>query len=91
MNTTDDVLNLLYISVIAEGGDGDAIWLSKHVSLDDLVDELKKYNIEKNTKWEITIFDNHILWGRDQEWVIITDDKYFFESQPVWITLKLDY
>jgi hypothetical protein len=91
MNTTNYTLDLLYIFVIAEGGDGDAIWLSKHVSLDNLVDELKKYNIEKNTKWEIKIFDNHILWGRDQEWVIITDDKLFFESQPSWITLKLDY
>jgi len=42
MNTENNkkVLDLIYSSIISEGGDGDAIWLSKHTPLN----EIKKNN-----------------------------------------------
>jgi hypothetical protein len=86
------VLDLIYSSIISEGGDGDAIWLSKHTSLNDLTFLLLEYNSENKIDWDIQVPDKkHILWGKDQEWAIITDDKDFFNNQPDWIILKIDY
>ena len=85
------VLDLMWTSIKSEGGDGDAIWLSKHTSLTDLVPLIEAFNLKFNTGWEITQESNHLVWGIDQEWVFITDDSYFFQEQPDWIILKIDY
>ena len=94
MNKTNNkkVLELIWSSITSEGGDGDAIWLSKHTSLDDLTSLIGEYDAENKTGWSIQIPDKkHLLWGKDQEWAIITDNKYFFNSQADWIILKIDY
>lgn len=85
------VLDLIYQSIISEGGDGDALWLSKHTSLEDLSEIIKEYNVNNKTRWDLIINDDHILWGLDQEWDIITNDVDLFNSQPKWIILKIDY
>lgn len=86
------ILDLLWTSVKFESGDGDAIWLSKHTSLSDLASFLGAYDAENKTGWDIRVPDEkHILWGNGEEWVIITDDKEFYESQPSWITLRINY
>ena len=85
------VLELMWTSIKSECGDGDAIWLSKHTPLYELVVLINKFNVVNNTGWELKIYENHLVWGIDQEWAIITDDSYFFQEQPDWIILKIDY
>jgi hypothetical protein len=85
------VLDLIYTSIISEGGDGDAIWLSKHTPLSELVKLIEEYNKINNTGWEIIDHNNNISWGIDQEWAIITSDKEYFNSQPNWIILRINY
>lgn len=76
------IIDLLYSSVISEGGDGDAKWLSRFKTLDDIIVLLNEYNINNKTGWEININDGYILWGDNQEWVFITCDKDLFENEP---------
>jgi hypothetical protein len=97
MNTQNNknVLNLLYHSVISEGGDGDAIWLSKYTSLDEIFELLKIYTYDNHINWKIERVDGYIIWGYDdescstQEGVIITDKEDLFKNQRS--VLKLDY
>jgi len=90
-STNRKILDLIYTSVMSEGGDGDAIWLTKHTSLDDILELIKSYNLENKIDWEITIEQKHLSWGSGHEWVLITNDEEFFKSQPSWITLKINY
>ncbi len=85
------VLDLLYHSVVSEGGDGDGVWLSKHTTLDTLIELVKTYNTENNTAWSVESKGNYLLWGENQEWVIITSDEEFFKKQAEWIILKINY
>ena len=55
------VLDLIHTSIVSEGGDGDALWLSKHTSLDDLIPLIEEYNNEHKTGWKIEKSTNHIL------------------------------
>lgn len=87
----EKILNLIYFSIVSEGGDGDALWLSKHTSMSDLVEDIKDYNLMYKINWTIEIKDNHLLWGENQEWAIITNDETFFKSQPDYIILKINY
>ena len=85
------IIDLLYTSVKEEGGDGDAIWLSKYTKLEDIIPMLEKYNEEHSTGWRIVLHgQNHISWGDNQEWVLITDSRGFYSDQPDWTILKID-
>ena len=86
----EKMIDLLYSSVVSEGGDGDAIWLSKHTSLKDIIPMLEKYDVDHNTGWKVVVSENHINWGDGQEWVLITDSGVFYHDQPAWIILKID-
>ncbi len=86
----ENIIDLLYSSVVSEGGDGDAIWLTKHTPLSEIPTALHKYSEKHNTGWVVLIKENHILWGDNQEWVIITDSKAFYDEQPAWIILRID-
>ena len=83
------IIDLLYSSVVAEGGDGDALWLSKYTPLVDIIPMLDKYNEEHNTGWKIEVGENYINWGDNQEWVLITNSKEIYNEQPDWITLRI--
>ena len=85
----EKIIDLLYSSVVSEGGDGDALWLSKHTPLKDIIPMLEKYNIDHNTGWKISIGWEHINWGDNQEWVIITDSRDIYDEQQDWIILKM--
>jgi hypothetical protein len=85
------ILDLIFSSIISEGGDGDALWLSKFTPIEELLKLIEEYNIENNTNWEVKREKNYLLWGINQEWAIITDDNEFFNSQPDWIILKINY
>jgi len=86
----EKIIDLLYTSVKSEGGDGDAIWLTKYTPLSEIPSVLNKYNEKHNTKWVVTINQDHILWGDNQEWVMITESREFYDKQPNWIILKID-
>ena len=85
------VLDLIHTSIFSEGGDGDAIWLSKHSSLNELSKLIDEYDLNNNTGWKIEENENCLLWGVGQEWAIITCDENFFNSQPNYITLRINY
>ena len=93
MNTENNkkVLDLIYSSITSESGDGDAIWLSKYTSLDEIIILINEYNIKNNINWVVKKEKNHIHWGTDQEWATITCDEQFFNSQPSWIVLRINY
>jgi hypothetical protein len=85
------IVDLIYSSIISEGGDGDAIWLYRHIHQDEVIRLLTEFNSEYKTGWDITIYVNHIVWGLGDEWAIITNDENFFNSEPNWIILKIRY
>jgi len=85
------VLDLIHSSITSESGDGDALWLSKHTSLDEIIILINEYNIKKNIDWTVKKESNYINWGIDQEWATITCDEQFFNSQPSWIVLRINY
>jgi hypothetical protein len=85
------VLELIRASLESEGGDGDALWLSKYTSLEVLSELIHEFADENDIDWVLEEKGNHLLWGKDQEWVLITDDVDFFKSQPSWIILKIDF
>ena len=86
------VIDLIYHSISSEGGDGDAIWLSRFESLDKIEELIKVYAIENNIKWNLQRDDEHtISWGQGQEWGIITDDEVLFNNSPEWSVLKIRY
>lgn len=85
------VLDLIHSSITSESGDGDALWLSKHTSLDEIIILINEYNIKNNIDWTVKREKNYINWGTDQEWATITCDESFFNSQPDWIILRINY
>lgn len=87
----EKTLELLYTSVVAEGGDGDAYWLTKHNPLPELMNVIEKFNINHNTGWSVSLKGDYIEWGSNQEWVMITDKETFWNDKPDWIILKLDF
>lgn len=87
----EKVLDLIFTSIISEGGDGDAVWLSKYTDLSDIITIIDEYDKKNNTGWEIQKKENYLLWGINQEYAIITNDKNFFKSQSNNINLKLNY
>jgi len=94
INNVDDrmkFLDLLVSIVRGECGDGDAIWLSKHISISDLVILIKKYNENSGLNWQIVKYDKYIAWGEGEQWIIITNDEMFFKSQPDCILIKIDF
>lgn len=83
------ILDLIYDSVRAECGDGDAIWLCKHTPLKEIYDLIEWYNASHRTNWQIKNNKDSISWGDNQEWVEITDNReYFNNAQRI---LKIDY
>ena len=85
------VLDLIYTSIMSEGGDGDAIWLSKHTSLNDLRILMEEYDLNNNTGWEIEEYDNHLDWGIGESWATITCDENVFNNCASYIILKINY
>lgn len=85
------LIDLLYHSVLSEGGDGDALWLSRHTSLEKIEELIKAYNEENNIGWKLERNEHRIAWGKDQEWVCILDNEEVFNNCPDWMVLKIRY
>lgn len=85
------LIDFLYHSVIAEGGDGDALWYCSIKKLDTIMELVTQYNSQLEYPWQLKRTANDILWGDNQEWVHITANMDYFTKAPSWITLKLVY
>ena len=82
------IIDIIFSSIISEGGDGDAIWLYEHINQDEVIKLLTEFNSEHKTGWEILINETHILWGSNQEWAIITDNEDLFDSEKSILKIK---
>jgi len=58
------------------------------MKLKKIIDE---YNLINNIDWIVEEKENCILWYNYQEGAIITCDENFFNSQPNWIILRINY
>jgi len=81
-NYVIDILKLLYQVTRGEGGDGSAIYLSKYTSLSDIIKYIQSLGYSEWTV--INNGDDYILWGDNQEWVVITqNEEKYNESRGV--------
>jgi hypothetical protein len=76
----------LHKEVISACGDGDAFWILKSYTLQDIWELVQEINENELGffKWEVK-FDEEkqeIIWGEHQEWVTITNNQNF--SPPSW-------
>jgi hypothetical protein len=72
------ILNFLYEKTIEDGGDGEAIWLTKFYKLEDIA---KIINSEYQTDWKVEFNYNYIYWGNDQESVVITNNNVIYDNK----------
>lgn len=88
----EKIIDLLYHSVVAEEGDGDAIWLIKYPEfspLEKVAEWLVEYNTTNNTGWEVIIRHDGIAWGTNQEWVGILVNQEDFDKLHEHYSLKI--
>jgi hypothetical protein len=91
MKNVTRILDTIFNIVVSEGGDGRATWYSKYKQLKDLIGIIDEYNKTNNTGWIIEENGNHLLWGDNQEWVVITDDYDFFKNITHPNELRIEY
>jgi len=91
MEINEKILDLIRNAVIVESGDGDAIWLSKHTSLDEIIKLIEEYNLKNDTGWEIQKEENYLTWGINQEWATITNDELYFSLNSKKFIFSLNY
>lgn len=72
------ILKFLHQKTIEDGGDGEAVWLTKFYELKDISYIIEHENIEPT--WKIEINENYIRWFDDQEGIIITNNKNLYNS-----------
>lgn len=87
--TREHLLNLirwLYAEVCSAGGDGDAIWYSKHYWVNDIFEIAKDFNDTLDFKWNISLDaeNKRINWYYDQSEILITNNQKDFDSRPDW-------
>ena len=87
----DKIIDLLFTSVVSEGGDGDAIWLSRFHTLEQIENHINEYDEKVNTGWKITKNGDTINWGHNQEYVVITTNEQYYNEAPDWTTLKIKF
>ena len=83
------LINWLYDEVISAGGDGDALWYSEYFHVDEILPLVKELNIK--FKWEIEKKDECISIGENQEWILITNNKIYWDDAPSWQQVKIHY
>ncbi len=80
------LIDWLVQEVGSAGGDGDAIWYSKHFWIKDILSLVHEYNDKQKYKWEISFEEERglIFYGQHQEGLIITNNKEDFDNRPSW-------
>lgn len=82
------LINWLIAEVISAGGDGDALWYSQYYHVDDILPVLQEcelYNFTIDKK------EDSITIGKDQEWMIITNNEEDWNNAPSWQQVKIWY
>ena len=55
------ILEALYLLVLSDGGDGDAIWLLKSTPIKDIIPIIEKFNIAHQTNWSIVKYNENTI------------------------------
>ncbi len=88
----DDIIDMLYKAMAGEGGDGWAVWYTEHKSLNEILQAVHKYNNNLKFKMDHITFEGHdIVWGRDQEHILITNDLDTFKKCELFYEFQLRY
>jgi hypothetical protein len=92
----ENLLRWLVHEVRSAGGDGDAIWHSKHKTIDELVPFVLKIDKELNLNWEIKIektpeCSRYLSWWNNQEGLIITNSEKMWNERPNWSQCSIDW
>jgi hypothetical protein len=79
----ESLLRWIAQEVWSAGGDGDAIWISKYFSIEDILNIVNKMNeTEWDNWWEILGNGEEICLSHGQESIIITNNQDF--EVPSW-------
>lgn len=93
------LIKWLVAEVCSASGDGDSLWYSKYYDIVDiynLIEELQaqgKFDYPNGWKldWELELKNGTIVWGKDQEALVITNDRESFLNSPDWYQCKIQY
>jgi hypothetical protein len=86
----EKILDLIFNSMVAEGGDGSATWFSS-TPLNELKHSIYDYINRNDLRWELKIEDNYLSWGDNQEWCLITNDENIFNAHSKYDILTIKY
>lgn len=87
------LIDWLVNEVISAGGDGDAIWYSQFYWANDLFELLKEYDSQTKGGWDISFDEKEgrIFYGKNQEGLLITNNKEDFDNRPSWQQCSICY
>jgi len=86
------LLSFIHKEVVSSCGDGDALWYTRFFDIKDIFELVKEFNEVNSIGWEVYQNEPYeISWGKEQEWVMIVDDKKYFDGLPDTIQLKIQY
>ena len=91
-----NLLRWLVAEVKSASGDGDAIWYSKHQTIDELLPFVAEINKELNLNWTIKINETpdgcaYLSWHDNQECLIITNSEKMWNERPFWSQCSIDW
>jgi hypothetical protein len=82
------LLRWLINEVCSAGGDGDAIWIAKHINVSNILPIVIDINNEElDGRWKIDANESDIILHNDQECLIITNNKDYDVSSWSQCTL----
>lgn len=87
------LVDFLYLEVISSGGDGDALWYSKHYDIKDILPLIQEYNSNLKFKWLVEYDEGRklISWWYDQECCLITNNEEIYKNAPSWQQILINY
>lgn len=91
------LITWLVAEVHSAGGDGDSLWYSKIYDIADIYNLLEEmqdtmtYPGGQKLDWELSVKYGYIIWGIDQEALVITNDRESFLNSPDWYQCKIQY
>lgn len=81
-----NLIKWMHTEVCSAGGDGDAIWYSRHYWINDIFELVKGFNDCRNFKWDVMLDteNKRIHWCHGQSSILITNNKEDFDNRPSW-------
>ena len=85
------LLDWLLEEVESAGGDGDGVWLTEIYDVADLFPIIHSH-LERGNRWkELRLEGKSIHISNQQEWLVITNDRDYYNNLPNWIQVKVDW